>query len=194
MAVRKEVSPNCLHAFPTPQKDDMRLAPGFSGVALGVRVTLFCHWRSQRSATFSEIHPWNSPKSSLLFTVHLHEDTYDNETYLPPRSRFHHAEEILSCSNRPGVREAALGQTVHYLFTIHSAKLKCEDLIVIFKSTCCWLSFAFLEIIKKKKKIDFNLYAYHQRLCKLNLPSPFTRAKNQKWKTPEQTVQCKGRR
>lgn len=50
-------------------------------------------------------------------------------------------------------REAALGQTVHQLFTIHLAKLKCEDLIVIFKSTCYLLSCAFLEIRKKKKSL-----------------------------------------
>lgn len=39
-AVRKEVSPDCLCAFPSPQKYDIRLASGISGVALGVRVTL----------------------------------------------------------------------------------------------------------------------------------------------------------
>lgn len=35
-AVRKEVSPNRLRAFPTPQKDNMRLASGISGMALWV--------------------------------------------------------------------------------------------------------------------------------------------------------------
>lgn len=43
-------------------------------------------------------------KKVFYFSQSTYMRTHTIWNFLHPRSRFHHAEEILSCSNRPGVR------------------------------------------------------------------------------------------